>query len=128
MTRAVAVAIALVVVTACWRSTKPPPPPPPEETKPVSVPPPPPPELTEIERLFQTFEAFADDLCACTDMQCVQRVSDEMTKWSQDQAAHQTEPPKMSVEETKRAADIGERMGRCMQNAMSGSATGSATP
>ena len=63
---------------------------------------------------------FKDRMCKCAehDAKCAQAVSDEMTKWSQEQAKNQKEPPKMSEEDTKKAAAIGEEMGKCMQKAM----------
>ncbi|HEY5925916.1 MAG TPA: hypothetical protein VIV11_29715 [Kofleriaceae bacterium] len=63
---------------------------------------------------------FKDRMCKCAehDAKCAQGVSDEMTKWSQEQAKNQKEPPKMSEEDTKKAAAIGEEMGKCMQKAM----------
>jgi len=79
---------------------------------------------------------FKDKMCACKDTACATKVSDEMTKWSQDMAKDQKEPPKMSEEDTKKAAQIGDDMGKCMQKAMgaggapggdmAGSAAGSA--
>jgi hypothetical protein len=77
---------------------------------------------------------FKDQMCKCAehDTKCAQTVSDAMTKWSQEQAKNQKEPPKMSEEDTKKAAAIGEEMGKCMQAAMgagaAGSAEGSAAP
>ena len=59
---------------------------------------------------------YKDKMCACKDSACAQKVSDEMTKWGQDQAKDNKEPPKMSEEETKKFTQIGEEMGKCMQN------------
>lgn len=61
---------------------------------------------------------FADKMCACKDAKCAQVVSDEMTKWSQEMAQQMKEPPKMSEAEVKEATELGERMGKCMQQAM----------
>jgi hypothetical protein len=72
---------------------------------------------------MKAMEDFRDKICACKDTPCVQGVSDEMAKWSQDMAKNSEEPPRMSEEETKRATEIGEEMGKCMQKAM-----GTATP
>jgi hypothetical protein len=66
-----------------------------------------------------TMIRFKDELCQCTTSACAQKVSDEMMKWSQDQARVEQKPPKMSEEETKVFSEIGEQMGRCMQKAMS---------
>ena len=73
---------------------------------------------------MQVMERFTDEMCNCRDPQCSQRVVDEMTRWSQEQAKSDAEAPPMSEEDTKRAVEIGERMGACMQNAMAGSAAG----
>jgi hypothetical protein len=72
-----------------------------------------------IRVAFAKMEEFTAKMCACKDMKCAQRVSDEMTNWSVAQAKQQPEPPRFSDEETIRAAAIGERMGKCMQVAMS---------
>jgi len=72
----------------------------------------------------QTLEAivkmkqFTAQMCACTTSGCAQQVSDEMTKWGQEQARDNAEPPKLTEEETKQFTEIGEQMGKCMQKAM----------
>lgn len=62
---------------------------------------------------------FRDQMCACTDTKCAQLVSDEMTKWGQEQARENRDPPNMSEDEIKAFTQIGEEMGKCMQKAMS---------
>jgi hypothetical protein len=62
---------------------------------------------------------FKDEMCQCTTSECAQRISDEMTKWGQEQSKDMTEPPKLSDEETKAFTALGEQMGKCMQKAMS---------
>jgi hypothetical protein len=74
---------------------------------------------TSSEKALAKMEEFKDKLCACKDAACTQHVSDEMSKWAQDAAKDQTEPPHMTEEDTKRATAIGEEMGTCMQAAMS---------
>ena len=64
------------------------------------------------------FREFTDKMCACKDAKCAQEVSDQMTKWGQEQAKEQTEPPKMTEEQTKQATELGEQMGNCMTKAM----------
>lgn len=61
---------------------------------------------------------FKDRMCACKDSACMQQVSDEMTKWGQDQARSDREPPKMSEADMKAFTAIGEQMGTCMQKVM----------
>jgi len=70
-------------------------------------------------QIFREMERFTDQLCQCHDMQCVQGVSDEMTRWSQQVTKEIGNPPKLSDAEMKRATTIAERMAKCMQQAMS---------
>src|SRR5215212_4740018 len=81
---------------------------------------------------MSTLTGFKDDMCKCKDPKCAQDVSDRMAKWSSEQQKTQKEPAKMSDEDTKKYAAIGEEMSKCMQaamgagSAMEGSAAGSA--
>lgn len=61
---------------------------------------------------------FKDEMCKCKDAKCAQDVSDKMTKWSQEQSKNQKEGPNLSEADQKKAAAIGEEMGKCMQKAM----------
>jgi len=75
-------------------------------------------ERLTMEKAMKAMGEFKDKMCACKDTKCVQAVSDEMTKWSQDMTKDNQEPPKFTDEDTKRATAIGEQMGKCMQAAM----------
>jgi hypothetical protein len=61
-------------------------------------------------------------MCACRDKACSDKVTEEMTKWGQeqakDQAKDQQEPVRLSEAETREAAAMGEQMGKCMMRAM----------
>ena len=76
---------------------------------------------------MMALERFAGDMCACADADCAKRVSDEMTKWSQEMAQKQEEPPTMTEAEQQQAVEIGTRMGECMQKAR-GAGTGQPQP
>jgi hypothetical protein len=76
-------------------------------------------ERARAEDVMATMEGFKDQMCACKDAKCAERVSDDMTKWSQQAARDMKDPPRLTDEDTRRASDIGEAMGRCMQAAMS---------
>jgi hypothetical protein len=65
-------------------------------------------------------EAFAETMCQCKDAACAQKVSDDLTKWAEEMSKVYKEPPHMSDADTKRAQGLGERMGKCMQEAMGG--------
>lgn len=62
---------------------------------------------------------FADEMCQCQDARCAEKVSDEMVKWAMDQSRDHRKPPQLTEQEQERAVAIGERMGQCMQRAMS---------
>jgi hypothetical protein len=76
------------------------------------------PRPSELEIAYHQFSLFTDEMCACRDTACASRVSDEMTKWSVQMAKQQRTPPRMTEGDTKRFTELGERMGKCMQAAM----------
>jgi hypothetical protein len=61
---------------------------------------------------------FADKMCACSDQACAVRVSDEMTKWGQEQARSGDSNLRPSDEDAKQFAEVTKRMADCMQGAM----------
>jgi hypothetical protein len=65
---------------------------------------------------------FKDKLCACKehDSKCAERVTDEMTQWSQEMArsASDVMPDDVTPEDAKRMADITRQMGECSMKAM----------
>jgi hypothetical protein len=73
-------------------------------------------------------EELKTEMCTCKDVKCAQGVSDKMTKWVQEQAKDQKEPPKMSDAEQKKAGALGEEMGKCMQAAMAAAPVEPAAP
>jgi hypothetical protein len=79
-----------------------------------------PPRHTKTDEAMVKMTAFQDQMCACKDSDCVQRVSNAMTMWAQDKSNAQPERPKLSDEDTKRFTKIGEEMAKCMQKAMAG--------
>ena len=111
----------IVWASGCWTSSKPTTPvePPPADAAIASPRRAPPPPLDETEVLMAKMSEFRDAICQCTTTACAQQVSDDMTKWSQEQARDQHEPPKLSDDQIKRATAIGEEMGKCMMKAMS---------
>ena len=76
-------------------------------------------DQTQLQVALAAMTRFKDEFCQCTTSACAQRVSDKMTKWSQEQAKIEHEPPKMTDEQSKLFTDLGEQMAKCMQKAMS---------
>ena len=71
-----------------------------------------------LEEAMTAMRGFADRMCACKDSQCAQQVSDEMTKWGQELSKREHELRAMSEADQQRASELGEKMGKCMQTAM----------
>ena len=81
---------------------------------------------SSFEIALAKFVVFKNEMCLCQDTTCAQRVSEEMTAWSQAQTkVQQTGSPKATDEQSKRATALGEDMGKCMQRAMAAGPTGS---
>jgi hypothetical protein len=77
-------------------------------------------DRTSLDVIMKVMNGFRDQMCACKDSACAMRVSEDMTKWGQQQAAAEQNPPKMTDEDTRRFTQLGEDMGKCMQKAMGG--------
>ena len=76
------------------------------------------PKEDPFKQVMAQFTVYSDHMCACRDKACVDKVTDEMTRWSQEMAKEDPKPPHMSEDQIKAATAIGERMGTCMQSAM----------
>jgi hypothetical protein len=74
--------------------------------------------MATLEGLFKAMTDYKQQMCACKDPACAQRVSEAMTKWGAEQEKMDREPPQMSDDDTKRFGALGEAMGTCMQQVM----------
>jgi hypothetical protein len=63
---------------------------------------------------------FKDRICACADKPCAQKVTDDMTAWSQEMAknAGDMKPDDVSPDDAKKMAEISKRMGDCSMKVM----------
>ncbi|HET9989580.1 MAG TPA: hypothetical protein VFQ65_13705, partial [Kofleriaceae bacterium] len=43
------------------------------------------PDHTEVPEALRVMRHFTDEMCQCTSSTCAQKVSDEMTRWAQEQ-------------------------------------------
>ncbi|HWO22162.1 MAG TPA: hypothetical protein VNO30_25540 [Kofleriaceae bacterium] len=68
-------------------------------------------------------DEFADDMCACADRTCVDAVTQEMTRWSQEMR-DEFKDLKPTDEETAQATRSMERLSKCMTAAMSAGSAG----
>jgi hypothetical protein len=77
---------------------------------------------------FGKMTEFKDQMCACKDTDCVNKVTADMAKWGEEQAKKmEGKPaPKMSDADTKKYADVSTKFQECAQKAMAPAA--GATP
>ena len=62
---------------------------------------------------------FRDDMCACKDKACADKVQDDMNKWSADNVRNAGDRPERPSEaDMKQMQEIGTRYGECMARAM----------
>jgi hypothetical protein len=93
----------------------------PPPAAPAPPPPPPPADAAApaadawFTEAMVKMSGFADAMCACKDVACAKKVSDDMTEWGQVMEKQHPDPPKLTEEQTKNASDVGQRMGECMQ-------------
>lgn len=77
-------------------------------------------ESTErkFEAAMERFRAFTDQMCACKDRACADKVSEAMTTWAQEMAATQDSKFRPSEAMTKKMSDLGQRYAECMTKLM----------
>jgi hypothetical protein len=68
----------------------------------------------DVDLELTVMSKFADEICACRAADCVERVSNEMTAWSQEMAKARQDLPPMSEAEAKSATVLGEKIAKCM--------------
>src|SRR5215510_13457987 len=64
---------------------------------------------------------FKDQMCKCADKACADKVTADMTKWTQDKAKEggdNKEPAKLSDEDQKKFQTVNEDFTKCMQKLM----------
>ena len=74
-----------------------------------------------IENALAKMTEFKDHMCVCADKQCADRVTEDMTKWGQEQARLAGSDggyDRVSEEDTKQIARVVEEMTKCMTRAM----------
>lgn len=67
---------------------------------------------------------FKDQMCACKDKACADKVQESMTKWSTEMAAKQGDKKEAKTDEAtmKKMTEVGQQYGECMTKAMSAGA------
>jgi hypothetical protein len=75
-------------------------------------------DVSDVAEAMAKMREFEGKMCQCKTAPCAEAVSEEMTRWSQEMATQDRDPPKMSEEDMKTATEIGQRMGDCMAKAM----------
>ncbi len=70
-------------------------------------------DRARIAEAITKFRGFTDEVCACKDKACADKVSDDMAKWASTMASSSKEP-KPSETEMKDMQELGTRFGECM--------------
>ncbi len=68
---------------------------------------------------------FKDQMCACKDKACADKVQEGMTKWSQEMATKAGDKKDQKADEAtmKKMTEVGQAYGECMTKAMSATET-----
>jgi hypothetical protein len=61
---------------------------------------------------------FSDEMCKCVDRECAERVTEAMTRWAQEMVTRHSDEVTMSDSDTRRMAQISERIATCVTDAM----------
>jgi hypothetical protein len=64
-------------------------------------------------RVFTQLEMFTDEMCACPDRACLDRVNDAMNRWAVELAKEPADTSKPEPEWTAKATKLGDRMTKC---------------
>lgn len=75
-------------------------------------------EPDRFEKMMEQFSAYTDLACACRTSECIQTVTDAMSKWSAELAKdYDATSFKPDESETKRATQVAERLTTCIMKA-----------
>jgi hypothetical protein len=106
------------LLAGCWRGD-PPPPAPPANTAAPSRPVPVARPRSQSELAFEAMHGFKEQMCACRDKACADRVQDELVQWSSEMARSADMRPGSFTEEQMRAMqDLGTGYAECMMAAL----------
>ncbi|HZJ62198.1 MAG TPA: hypothetical protein VFD36_01645 [Kofleriaceae bacterium] len=81
--------------------------------------------VTDAAAVLAKMTAFRDQLCACKDPACAERITGELTRWAQEIAREPREEQRLTEADTRQIAEISEGFARCMARI---SGTGSGSP
>lgn len=74
---------------------------------------------SDADAAYAKLSAFKDQMCACTDKSCVEKVQDDMMKWGDEQAKKMGDKkPAMSDADQKKFGDATMKLNECAQKAM----------
>jgi hypothetical protein len=117
--------IAMVLFfAACGGSTPPPAPPTPVPAAPADAAAAPVASTGWFDDAMVKMRGFSDAMCACKDVECAKKVGTDMSAWGAQMEKDHPEQPKLTEEQNKTAAEIGQKMGECV-NKFSGGGSGS---
>jgi hypothetical protein len=113
----------LLFFAACGGSSPPPAPPTPPPAAPADAAAPVA-SANWFDDAMIKMRGFSDAMCACKDMECAKKVGTDMSAWGAQMEKEHPEQPKLTEEQNKTAAEIGQKMGECMNKFTGGGAGG----
>ena len=81
--------------------------------------------LTDAAAVTAKMMVFRDQLCACKDTACAERITGELTRWAQEIAREPRAEQNFTEADTRQIAEISEGFAKCMSRI---SGTGSGSP
>lgn len=76
---------------------------------------------SEVDEAIGKMKKFSDDMCACKDKACAEKVTAEMTKYGEEAAKKDAAKATTPTEaQAKEMVDSSKKMGECMAKAMGG--------
>lgn len=67
-----------------------------------------------FDKAFAAMGAFKDRMCGCKDRACAERVQEDLTRWSQENARTLDDRSKPREAELRQMQEVGTRYGECM--------------
>lgn len=104
-----------VLLVGCWRGEPPPPSQPAAAVAPPAKSVPPPSARTQADLALEAMRGFKDQMCACTDKACSDRVREELVQWSTEMArSMDTHPGNLTEEQMRGMQELGMAYAECM--------------
>jgi len=73
---------------------------------------------SETGEALATFRAYQEQMCACRDKTCADRVTADLQRWSDEMARNEREPAPPDETQLKQLQEVGTKLGECLTKLM----------